>query len=297
MNGDASPLLRSPLSWTGSKTKLAPSIVEAFPAPTSYDVYAEPFVGSCAVLFCKPSYSHLEAVNDTNRRLVSFWTTLRDRAEQLIWGLSTLPYSEALFAEYRASLQSGEPMETLEEVVRWYYVQRSTFAGHSDPTKGWKHRLSGGKIMRGVPSDATSYQNAVDLLEVVVERLSRVQIHCTDFATFIAKYATHPRVLFYCDPPYVGCEHYYRADGTAAFTREDHTRLATLLNETEAKVALSYYEVPELDDWYPTTKWRRLLWTHVKETSRLNHELQVGRELLLMNYPASAPSLWRHEHE
>jgi len=289
----SSPLLHSPLSWTGSKMKLAPVIVEAFPPPDTYDVYCEPFAGSLAILFCKPSYSHLEAVNDKNRRLVSFWMALRDRASELIWGLSTLPYSEALFREYRDSLVSGEAMDTLEEVVRWYYVQRTTFAGHSDPKKGWKHRLSGGKIRQGVPSDATSYQNAVDLLDMVVERLREVQIHCTDAFSFIAKYATHPRVLAYIDPPYVGCEGYYTGDGTPAWTREDHLRLAELLNAIPAQVALSYYETQELDDWYPTTKWRRIVWSRVKETSRMNHEIQVGREVLLMNYPASAPSLWQ----
>lgn len=286
-----SNLVRSPLNWTGGKKRFASRIVATFPSAKSYDVYCEPFCGACSVLFAKPAYTHLEAINDLNGRLMNFWLQVREEVERLQWKLDTLPYSEQLFKQYRESLNSDEDMDALEEAARWYYVNRSTIGGYNDSSKGWQYKSAREKVLYAIPSEATSYRNAIEVLQGLSERLGNVQIHSCDFVRMIEQFQS-PRTLFYVDPPYHGTEKYYAVDNTARFTPEDHERLAQTLNATSAQVALSYYDCPELDLYYPRDTWRRIEWQHTKDTSHLNGTLQVGHEVLLCNYPEPAVSLW-----
>jgi DNA adenine methylase len=109
-----------------------------------------------------------------------------------------------------------------------------------------------------------------------------------DFAAVFRVY-DKPRTLIYADPPYIGSEHYYNQP----FTMDDHERLATLLNNSSAYVALSYYPHPVLDELYPDSKWRRVIWQTPKHAQRTN-EKDYATELLLLNYPPSA-ALWDME--
>lgn len=288
--------LRSALNWTGGKSRSAQRILSAFPAHTSYDTFADVFCGACHVTFAKPSYHHLEAINDLNGRLINFWMQVRDEVERLQWKLETLPYSEQVFKLYRASLAAHETGDAIETAARWYYVNRCTIAGFNDSAKGWQFASARGKTMYAIPSVATSYHNCLDMLESIHERLQTVQIHNTDFARFIKLYES-PRTLFYCDPPYFGAEHYYEVDDTPAFTLEDHQRLADLLNNTSAQVALSYYAHEKIEELYPASKWRRITWTMKKETSHINAVSQQAHEVLLLNYPTATQSLWSAEME
>lgn len=124
-----------------------------------------------------------------------------------------------------------------------------------------------------------------------INRLRHVQIYDWGYAKVIEKYQS-PRTLLYLDPPYVGSETYYAVDDTPPFTMDDHLKLAALLNKTPAKVALSYYDDPLLEELYPSSRWRRLAWQTTKELSRMNKKLQVAHEVLLMNYDPSCSGLW-----
>lgn len=283
--------LQSPVVWTGGKARIATKIVNAFPDNSSYDVFADVFTGSSSILFAMSPCGHLEVINDRNARLINFWMAVREEAERLQWKLETLPYSSALFKRYKDSLDRNEEMEMVEAAARWYYVNRGTIAGHIDSDKGWSYTGPQSKILYGVPSDATGYQNAVALLSIISARLSKVQIHDWEYAKVIEKYQS-PRTLFYIDSPYIGSENYYEVDGTPPFTMDDHRKLASLLNKTPAKVALSHYDHPLLDELYPAENWRRVSWQTNKESSRMNKKLQTAQEVLLMNYEPARASLW-----
>lgn len=286
--------IQSPLNWLGGKARIAKEIVSHLPPASTYKVFVDVFCGSCSVTFAKPRHNHLEVINDLNSQLVNFWMAVREDAEYLQWKLKTLPYSEVLFNQYRQSL-NDEELDMIEQAARWYYVKRCTISGHIDASKGWDYTAPQSKILYSVPSAATSYQNAVEVLGLISQRLQGVQIHAWDFERIIKKYES-PETLFYSDSPYHGTEDYYTVDETPAFKPEDHKRLARLLNETSAKVAISHYDCPELEEDYPVEKWRRV---HIentrKELSRMNKQLQHTRELLLCNYPETAQSLWSED--
>ncbi len=279
------PALASPISWVGGKHVAARRIIAAFPPIQSYGTYVDVFGGAAHVLVAKPPCHHLEVYNDVHGDLVNFWMMARDQPEALQARLETLPFSRHLHALYRSSLQEETVLDDLERAARWFYVMRSTFGGGPDFSKGWGYSVQEGNHR------ARTLRSATALLTAMAARFRLVQIECQDFAALIPTYQTR-RTLLYCDPPYIGCEDYYNVGETPVFTTDDHARLAELLNETPALVALSYYEHPLLEELYPAPKWRRMTWTQTKAIERTRATRQYAHEVLLMNYSATQGQLW-----
>jgi DNA adenine methylase len=278
--------IRSPLPWIGGKYFSAAHIVEAFPAPEAYDVYVDLFGGAAHVLLQKPLYKrHAEVYNDLNGDLVNFWLTCRDHARELEERCRSLPYSRELYYQYHASLYNGqEQLDPLERAARWFYVARSSFAGweHPSSASGWK-----GSAFR---NEARSYRSACDLFALLQARFAEVLIDHRDFEPVFRSYDRH-QTFFYVDPPYLGAEGYY----SPVFTLADHRRLASLLNETQALVAVSYAPHPLLETLYPPSQWRRITWEVYRHSQRTRAHREKATEVLLCNYPPPELSLWEEE--
>jgi DNA adenine methylase len=273
--------IRSPLPWIGGKYYSAQRILAAFPVPGSYDTYVELFGGAAHVLIQKPPAHHVEVYNDVDGDLVNFWMHCRDHAAELEARCRTLPYSRELYYAYHKSLFDGTDLEPLERAARWFYVLRSNFTGCIRPSpQGWRASAY-------YTGDAHSYHTALDLFQAVQARFRDVLIDSRDFAEVFEQH-NQRRTLIYVDPPYPGVEAYYRH----AFTLADHQRLAALLNQAAASVALSSYPHPLLDDLYPTTKWRRVSWEVAKHSQRGAETRTRATEMLLCNYPAPEATLW-----
>ena len=272
--------LRSPLPWIGGKYYSAQRILAAFPAPESYDTYVELFGGAAHVLIQKPPAHHTEVYNDIESDLVNFWLVCRDQVGELEARCRSLPYSRALSSQYHRSLFDGTPLEPVERAARWFYVLRSSYSAWLRPGSptGWRAANR---------YDVTDYHSALELFAVVQQRFRHVLIDCRDFAAVFRQY-NRPDTLFYVDPPYLGVEGYYQH----SFTQTDHERLAALLTQTEAAVALSYYPHPLLDALYPAARWRRVTWAVAKHSQRSRATRERATEMLLCNYPAPAATLW-----
>lgn len=277
---------RSPLPWIGGKHYSARHIIAQFPLPMQYDSYIELFGGAAHVLMQKKPYKHIECYNDLNGNLVNFWLQARDNLELLEDRCRTLPYSRDLYYAYHKSLWDGSELQDLERAVRWFYVLRSSFSAHDRNTpSGWSAGTKG-----TTNCSAQAYHSAVDLFGQVSRRFRNVMIDNRDFEKVFRQYEK-PRALYYIDPPYVDTEHYY----SQAFTMDDHQRLASLLNSTSAHIALSYYPHPILDELYPASSWRRVSWQTPKHAQRTKDTHDYGTELLLLNYPPTARTLWDEE--
>ena len=269
--------VRSPLPWMGGKYHLARRILDEFPPADTYDTYVEPFGGAAHVLLLKPVQKHFEVYNDLNGDLVNFWLQCRDNADELQKRLNTLPYSRQLYYEYHKSLFQGASLTPLDRAERWFYVLRGSFLPvMSRSPQGW-----GMGSVRSGRSRAQSYYNALQLFASLSVRFRSIEIDNRDFEHIICQHQS-PRTLFYCDPPYVDAEHYYEG----RFGLDDHKRLAKLLNETPAYVALSYYPHPLIDQLYLSSRWRRVTWTTVKHSQRTKQKHDAVSEMLLLNYPA-----------
>jgi DNA adenine methylase len=84
------------------------------------------------------------------------------------------------------------------------------------------------------------------------------------------------------DPPYWKTENYYNNHD---FDREDHERLANVLNSVKGKFSLSYYNFELLHEWYPEYKFRWEKKEFAKAAAAKKGVKQnMGEELLILNY-------------
>jgi site-specific DNA-adenine methylase len=116
-----------------------------------------------------------------------------------------------------------------------------------------------------------------------------------DFQDVVEKYDS-PTTYFYMDPPYYMTEKYY---SNHIFNRETHERLATTLKKIKGKFSLSYYEFPQLSQWFPQVpigknnqilmfgepayRWERKSFKKAAAAKKDGTQNE-GLELLIMNY-------------
>ena len=99
---------RAALRYPGGKWKLAPWVIEHFPA---HDVYVEPFCGGASVLLQKDRARRGEVINDIDGEITNFFSVLRDKeaAAELIRRIELTPFARD---EFHAALgPSGDSIE------------------------------------------------------------------------------------------------------------------------------------------------------------------------------------------
>jgi len=106
-------------------------------------------------------------------------------------------------------------------------------------------------------------------------------VESLDFKELIEKY-DGKNSYFYLDPPYFKTENYY---SNHDFGKDDHERLANVLNKIEGKFSLSYYDFSLLNDWYPKDKfiWKEKEFSKAAAASKGKPQ-NKSIELLIMNY-------------
>jgi len=113
------------------------------------------------------------------------------------------------------------------------------------------------------------------------QRLKMVTIENMDFEKLILNY-DREETFFYCDPPYVGTENYYKNKKT--FDLSDHKRLHTVLKSVKGKFLLSYNDTPFIRELYADF--------NIVESDKFNYTLGANvhkkkkevRELFITNY-------------
>jgi site-specific DNA-adenine methylase len=84
------------------------------------------------------------------------------------------------------------------------------------------------------------------------------------------------------DPPYFSTENYY---ANHDFGAETHERLANCLKSIKGKFSLSYYDFPQLSEWFPKNEYNWQSKEFAKAAMAKAGKPQTkGIELLIMNY-------------
>lgn len=234
--------MKSPVSYFGSKTRLAPWVVSLIPA---HRVYVEPFCGSAAVLFAKSPALH-EVLNDAEHNVVNFLSVLRDQPEELEQVCRLTPYSRE---EFRRADLVERGLSDLERARRFWLRSSQGWLHRSDPEVAWS-----------APTPVTwaskpdTQQRQVDRFAEAARRLAHVALECRDASWVVAKYGWDEDTVVYADPPYVGL----REDAylVASVTEDEHRRLADVLRATPATVILSGWADPLYDEDLYRDWWR-----------------------------------------
>ena len=236
--------MKPPVGYYGGKGRLATWIASLFPP---HRVYVEPFAGSAAVLFAKPSVTH-EIINDVDDNVVNFMRVLRDRPDELEAVCRATPYSRT---EFDRAVLDDASIDDLERARRWWVASAQGFGQRANPDTGWSTSVERGS------SNARTVWNRLGRFAQVAARLGTVVIENRDALEVIARYDAADGVM-YCDPPYFGGTrssiHGGRRPGGdyvhEFHSAEEHEQLAEALRGVDATVFVSGYPSQLYDELY-----------------------------------------------
>lgn len=221
---------RPAAGYIGGKRNLAQRIC-AIIGEVEHDAYAEPFVGMGGIFLRRRARPKVEAINDISGDVANFFRVLQEHfpyfIDMLRWRVASRNEFERLRGLDPARLTD------LQRAARFLYLQRLAFGGKVSG------RAFGVDKAQGARFDISKLE---PMLADIHERLVGVVIEQLPFDQFIARY-DRPGMLFYCDPPYWGCEDDYGRD---VFAPADFERLAAAIRAARGKSILSINDTPEV---------------------------------------------------
>ena len=279
------------ITYFGSKSRIGKWIVEFY--PTDFETLVEPFSGAmwCYFNMDLSKFQNLKTVvyNDYNQLNSNLFRCAKEHDkfyEELIkypcqqYGVTDTPkeYRE-MFIEYQKEVfDSGlilrdEP--NYEIGAKYAYVLGQTFSGMMPQTSSYIDLK--GKYRSKFLSFVNKFKN-----EKYIELLDRLTfIENTDFQDVIEKYDSLS-TFYYLDPPYKFRETQYSNHN---FIDETHERLMNVLKNTKGRWCLSYYDFPQLSEWFPKEQyhWEQKDFKKASGASK-GKKQSTGTELLIMNY-------------
>lgn len=253
----------SPFGWVGGKSKLAKDIVNIIPP---HSLYIEVFGGALSVLYAKPKYlpvkRYREVVNDINAELINLHRQIQSRPQTLQSYLQRMLISRDIFKGIKQGLYI--PKNDIERAALYYYLITQSFG-----SKGDNFAMSA--KTRG-PKDI--YKS----FDTWSKRLRFVAIENMTFDKLIENYDTED-AFFYCDPPYVGTENYYKMP--KGFNMDDHIKLRDMLSNIKGKFLVSYNDCEVVRDLYKDYI--------ITETKKIKYSLshtgtKTVKEVFITNY-------------
>ena len=288
------PVRRPVLRYHGGKFRLAPRLIELFPA---HRVYTEAYGGGASVLMQKPR-CYSEIYNDLDREVVNVFRVLQapKKAARLERLLRVTPFARE---EFLLSYQ-----HTRSEVERARRTIIRSFMGFGSDSisrlkasrAGFNTRIS--SVMstgfrwnsnRSGTTAATDWKVYPSCIAAFVDRLQGVTIENRDAKEILLK-MDREDALHYVDPPYpmsvrkIGNgttpEHRYRWE----MDDVQHEELATLLHSLKGMVMISSYPGPLYEALY--ADWKKIEWTSGHFCSA-NTGKQTRTEVIWMNAAAA----------
>lgn len=222
--------VRPAAGYIGGKRNLAKRLCAIIEA-VDHGSYLEPFVGMGGIFLRRTSRPRNEVINDISGDVANFFRVLQEHYPYFIDMLRFRIASRNEFERLRGL--DPERLTDLQRAARFLYLQRMAFGGKVNGRNFGVDKWASARF------DVSKLE---PLLADIHERLIGVTIEQLPFDQFIARY-DRPAALFYCDPPYFGCETDYGED---VFAPSDFERLADLMRGAAGKVILSINDRPEV---------------------------------------------------
>ena len=270
------------LSYIGGKSKIGTWIRNYI--PNDIETYVEPFSGMYWVFFKMDIglYPNLKQVvyNDFNPLNVNLFNCLREHKQfnEIIKDYKS--QDKELFDKFQSEIFSPDFKVDLSTpdfhtAAKYAYVLSQVWSG-TNPEKSKFIDLKG-----KYRSKFDSFKNKLTNpnWQKYFEKITTTEN--MDFQEVIEKYDS-PTTYFYTDAPYYKTEDYY---ANHEFGIETHERLANCLKSIKGKFSLSYYDFPQLSEWFPKDKYRWESKEFAKAAMAKAGKAQTkGVELLIMNY-------------
>ena len=227
--------MRAPFPYFGGKRRWAAAVWERFGDP---DVYAEPFLGSAAMLLRRPGGAPArgrEVVCDRDAYVVNFWRAMQDAPDEVARAADWPSFHQDLTARHRYLIDWGkEHADRVSADPRWYDAEAAgwwawgmsnwiggSFCASAErrvPDRIPAMQPSGGghgcnaQVVVNSADDrrAAVGERLLPWFRALQRRLFRVIVLCRDWESAVtptvlcdtAARRTPPRVAVFLDPPY-----------------------------------------------------------------------------------------------
>lgn len=271
------------VKWAGGKRQLIPILNENL--PKTMGAYYEPFLGGGALLF------HILAqrkgqkcgISDLNSDLVLTYTTIRDKANDLIDSLKQHEKNYQKDAKsYYYSIRETNPRSAVEKTSRLLFLNKTCFNGLYRVNSKGKFNVPLGKYTN---PNIINEDNIRSVSQVLQSR--KISIKCRDFESVLGDAKKGDFVYF--DPPYqpVSDTANFTSYTHKSFTIADLKRLANLcldLGSKGCKVLLSNSDSQEVADMFTERPWK-IKRIEANRAINSNSKKRTGHfELLIKNY-------------
>jgi DNA adenine methylase len=279
------------ISYIGGKARIGKWIAPQI--PNDIETYVEGFSGMFWVFFNMDlqKYPNLKTVvyndyNGLNANLMKWakqYDVLHEALShypcQQLGVVDTPPEFAVMFNQYQSEVFNDDLVITdensLEVACKYVYVLTQVFSGSKPETASYMDYKGKYRCKVLIFMDKLKHPKYREHLDKItfVENM--------DFQEVVEKYDS-PTTYFYMDPPYYKTENYY---SNHIFTIETHQRLATCLQNMQGKFGLSYYDFPQLSEWFPkeTYVWKEKAYKKAAAAKKDGTQNE-GIELLIMNY-------------
>jgi DNA adenine methylase len=279
------------LSYIGGKSRIAPQLIIPN-IPTDIENFVEVFGGMFWTFFGMDlkKYPNLKEVvyNDFNPLNYNLFQCIK-KPEVLLEVINSIPCQQlgeemtpSIYKEQFINFQSelfGDGFTInypdYQVAAKYVYILTQVFSGSKPETSSFID------LKGKYKSKYLTFRDKLSKPDWVEHFLRISKVENMDFADLIVKYDS-PTTYFYLDPPYFKTENYY---SNHDFDRDDHERLANVLDEVKGKFSLSYYDFDLLHEWFPEDKykWERKEFAKAAAAKKGTKQ-NMGVELLIMNY-------------
>lgn len=278
------------LSYIGGKSKIGKWIVGEY--PTNMETYVETFGGMfwCFFNMDLKTFPNLKQVvyNDFNPLNYNLFKCIKN-PERLLESINSIPcqklgqnYTPSIYKEQFINFQAeiyksnlNLQVDDYDIAAKYAYVLTQVFSGSKPETSSFID------LKGNYKSKYLTFRDKLAKPDWIEHFLKITDVENMDFADVINKYDS-PTTYIYLDPPYWKTENYY---SNHDFDREDHERLAGVLQNVQGKFSLSYYDFELLHQWFPEDTYR---WTKKEfakaAAAKKGKPQNIAEELLIMNY-------------
>ena len=272
-------------SYVGGKYRQADWIIfqmvdrlNLSPLYFEYDKYAEVFGGAMWVYINGDFYLQDVSYNDYNAQMSNLFSCCSKYEEFIPYLESNEAQNEERFNKFRDEIvefinSDGKiEMPNFDMASKYVYLITQCFSGIVS------EKVKFVDLKDKYESKYYSFLNRLKKPDIQ-KKLEVLKIYNLSFDDFIPE-VDREKTLLYVDPPYYGTEDLYAFHN---FTKDNHKKLADLLNSCKGAWVLSYYEFPEMHEWYPESKYEWVRKDYKKGSSAAKGKKQtVGTELLII---------------
>lgn len=219
--------LKSPLKTFGGKGRLRNWIIENFPANYTEISYGEPFLGGGSVLFGK-KLSVKEVVSDFDPATFQVFWEIKNDVDQFVQALLPIQYDEATFERFR-DLETTVPFNL---AVQEFVVRRMSRSGMR------KNFAFTARTRGGIPGDINAWNNTIEQLPLISNRLQNVELLNKDFRDF------EFQDFNYLDPPYFSKDRVSTDVYQREMKKPCHEALLDMILSSSKLFLLSGYDNP-----------------------------------------------------